>query len=311
MGVTRRCLEDGHVYCAGITIIKNWRKARNEQKLIRHRPCGNEFDYQGWHQWGHWRRSGRRNSIYYDSDTDSDSSSSQDDVLEVDERKEEMLGQQKDCWNSCNYPSQCRDRKNVGIYAPVPVSAPTIPTVNYMPSPPRQSNTMLEGILKPENVRSSNIGNKKSEKTDFWGALLASAVRRKSLPPSSPLAHVLEEPEPGTKGVIKDKDGDVIMSGLPELPSTIDPQLLTSSVAATIAASAPIITFKDMMRKSKRRKTAGPKSPEPVAYVSHTAAAVETFEYEDQSLEDLYAEFPPLQRVRSRDSGYQSTNDKE
>jgi hypothetical protein len=49
LGVTRRCLIDGHFYCSGDTQPNVKRKKRGQS-------CSSEFDYVGWKDWGTWRR---------------------------------------------------------------------------------------------------------------------------------------------------------------------------------------------------------------------------------------------------------------
>src|ERR1700712_4611649 len=52
LGVTRRCLDDGHMFCAGTTTVKRSRKTN--KRVMRHKACASEFDYQGWKAWGTW-----------------------------------------------------------------------------------------------------------------------------------------------------------------------------------------------------------------------------------------------------------------
>ena len=49
LGVTRRCLIDGHFYCSGDAQPNVKRKKRGQS-------CSSEFDYVGWKDWGTWRR---------------------------------------------------------------------------------------------------------------------------------------------------------------------------------------------------------------------------------------------------------------
>ena len=89
-------------------------------------------------------------------------------------------------------------------------------------------NTAAEGILKPENCKTLRK-SLDPQKTTFWGALLASAERRKSVDAgqhaTSPLSTVMEEleveeeQESDTMALNRDADGDVIME-------TIDPAVL-------------------------------------------------------------------------------------
>jgi hypothetical protein len=50
IGVTRRCLVDGHFYCSGDTSQPNMKKKKKGQS------CSSEFDYVGWKEWGAWKR---------------------------------------------------------------------------------------------------------------------------------------------------------------------------------------------------------------------------------------------------------------
>ncbi|PSN64360.1 hypothetical protein BS50DRAFT_459653, partial [Corynespora cassiicola Philippines] len=160
LGVTRRCLEDGHNFCAGTTTVKSWRRPTRPRKIKRHRACASEFDYQGWKTWGVWRRSGRRDSIYDD----------------------------EYCWNTCDYPSECRWGKRFGVHTPVAAGFPTSERTTLV-EPSSPAPTTFEGILKPEICKeSTSTAGKKTEKKDLWDALIASATRRRSVPPSSPLA---------------------------------------------------------------------------------------------------------------------------
>lgn len=226
------------------------------------------------------------------------------------EGKKKMV-QGKDCWNTCDYPSECRWGKRFGIHTPV---ATEFPTIDVRPPPPPPPPPMtFEGILKPENCKEMKK-EKKADRTDFWGALVASATRRKSIPPSSPLASVVEEPEPASPS--RDNDGDVNMT-------TIDPALLAlsapsapslPSVTATLTTS-PVVTLKEIIRKSSKRvgkaskpsETREPTKLDPMLTAPAPAAVVDDFEYGNKSFEDAAIELAPLERVKSRDSGYHST----
>jgi hypothetical protein len=51
LGATRRCLEDGHLFCAGVIA-----GGAGGAALRRRAACASEFDYAGWRGWGEWRR---------------------------------------------------------------------------------------------------------------------------------------------------------------------------------------------------------------------------------------------------------------
>lgn len=54
LGVTRRCLVDGHYYCSGEAAQPNLRKKKKKQS------CSSEFDYVTWRAWGAWKRKARK-----------------------------------------------------------------------------------------------------------------------------------------------------------------------------------------------------------------------------------------------------------
>ncbi|KAI9799125.1 MAG: hypothetical protein M1825_004892 [Sarcosagium campestre] len=84
LGATRRCLQDGHYFCSGTTVDKRSGTAK------RHASCSSEFDYAGWSAWQHWRR----------------------DVLPG---AEERVVGHRNCWQQCDYPSECRWGDRVGV----------------------------------------------------------------------------------------------------------------------------------------------------------------------------------------------------
>ncbi|CAI6335224.1 unnamed protein product [Periconia digitata] len=308
LGVTRRCLEDGHHFCAGTTTVKTWRKPLRARKFKRHRACASEFDYQGWKNWGRWRRSGRKDSIY-DDDEDSSSSSSSTSSASPYSSSSASSGsedaqsqgsqalQEKDCWNACDYPSECRWGKRFGVHTPTSATFPTFEIVSASsvsnapptsdPSPAAVTTTTattkaVEGVLNPENYQ-PDLG-KKPLKTDLWDALVASATRRKSVPPSSPLASVAEEPGVNDPSVVeKDRDGDVVMSCSEEQAS--------SSQAFSPPATSALASLKGVFRRSSK---------------IYSKSVRRGTEVKDAGLVD---ELTPLERVKSRDSGYHSNQD--
>ncbi|KAF2134422.1 hypothetical protein P153DRAFT_250341, partial [Dothidotthia symphoricarpi CBS 119687] len=172
LGVTRRCLDDGHHFCAGTTTVKQWRKPVGVRRHKRHRACTSEFDYQGWKTWSRWRGSGQKRSV-----------------------------NKQDCWNMCSYPSECRWGKKFGIHTPV---ATEFPTVEFDATPALPAPVELEGVLKPENCKEI-IACK--EKSGFWETLSATARRRANVIASSPLAILAPDAEP-----TMDQNGDVVMT---------------------------------------------------------------------------------------------------
>ncbi|KAK5168907.1 uncharacterized protein LTR77_006216 [Saxophila tyrrhenica] len=130
LGTTRRCLDDGHHFCAGTTTVKRSRKSG--RKVVRHKACASEFDYAGWKAWGVWRRGCRVQRA---------AAEELERFLEVDGMGDvagqqpcdgTATGEEKDCWGECDYPSECRWGKQYGVAAPtatpeVTVTAPLLP----------------------------------------------------------------------------------------------------------------------------------------------------------------------------------------
>ena len=148
----------------------------------------------------------------------------------------------------CDYPSECRWGRQFGVHTPL---SPVFPPTLSSPNP----HTTFEGILKPENVKgihntTTRGKGKKAEKSDFWGALLASATRRRSAPAASPLhlSRTLEDAEEGKMGlgVQMDMDGDVVMSSSP-IPS----QQTTASATSLSTDLAPTSTLTKTRIKSR------------------------------------------------------------
>lgn len=123
LGVTRRCLDDGHRFCSGVTVLA---RKGSQTKVKRHKACASEFDYQGWTTWGDWRRT----------------------LQEIDELEtaavkacvSPLFGREKtevspttaplkkNCERNCNYPSECRwGRKIVPPLVPS-TAASAVPT---------------------------------------------------------------------------------------------------------------------------------------------------------------------------------------
>lgn len=176
LGTTRRCLIDGHHFCSGATSVKLWRKSSGTRRIKKHRACESEFDYQGWKTWGRWKRGGPRLCPDYAYNPGSAN------------RIEHLStqGPDKDCWNTSDYPSQCRWGKKFVIHTPVD---------NLLPSGVSQHTPIFEGpddtnIARRLNVESYPGAIEDSEMPNLWDALTASIERKKGDQVSSPLAVV-------------------------------------------------------------------------------------------------------------------------
>jgi hypothetical protein len=106
LGVTRRCLEDGHLFCSFPSPPSSDAEDENPNenthaeppagstKRKKRRPvrgCRAEFDYAGWSNYNVWRREGR-----LCGDPSSAADTPPDDLAE-------------DCWRDCDFPSECHN----------------------------------------------------------------------------------------------------------------------------------------------------------------------------------------------------------
>ncbi|KAI7189113.1 hypothetical protein D0869_05602 [Hortaea werneckii] len=179
LDVTRRCLDDGHFFCSGTTTIKRSRKSG--QKVLRHKACASEFDYQGWKAWGIWRREVAEQARLAEAlmaaaaaEEDSDSDHSVD-VPSASSESEWMKGAwagsgrrlealkisrvlpRKHCWNTCDYPSECRWGKQYGVLTPVKATdtVPSSQTSDLAPveeAESQQPKTTFDDILLDSSI---------------------------------------------------------------------------------------------------------------------------------------------------------------
>ena len=104
VGVTRRCLEDGHIFCSAVQtrtgsqdgessaqVSATTKKPKRRQGRIG--TCDHQFDYVGWDRYNRWRR-----EIARTKSKSAGSSVGSDEDEDEDER---------DCWNNCEYPGKC------------------------------------------------------------------------------------------------------------------------------------------------------------------------------------------------------------
>ncbi|KAI1656552.1 hypothetical protein F4813DRAFT_363631 [Daldinia decipiens] len=88
IGCTRRCLVCSHDYCLSATTPKT----RRGKKRRRSGMCASEFDYNGWAEWGAWRRKVLGMETVGQSEK---------------RREQAFLYESHNCMIDCNYPSEC------------------------------------------------------------------------------------------------------------------------------------------------------------------------------------------------------------
>ncbi|KAF1916320.1 hypothetical protein BDU57DRAFT_496837 [Ampelomyces quisqualis] len=270
LAATRRCLDDGHAFCSGTTKLKTWR-APLSKRTKRHKACASEFDYSGWKAFGRWRRGGQGTRAKK-------------------ARNSNVDGAKKNCWNHCDYPSECRWGTRFGVHTPL---SPEFP--DPVPLPLAQADAVA--AVDP-NYTQLHPPRSLAEKNDFWGTLIASAKRRRSVgSSSSPLANSV----PSSADVAAlpaqtvDHDGDTDMATPP-----------SSSTAGSVAMDM----LKDLMRRKSSRKGRDKGYVGPMLTVAKTVvmkheegiggADPEVLVNEDGGVDD--DGFSPLERVPSRQS---------
>jgi hypothetical protein len=156
--------------------------------IERHKACASEFDYKAWKEFGNWRR-----AYFVAHSTDI----------------------RKDCWNLCDYPSECRWEKQVEINPEEP-SPPPLLAKEDVPLAGKPSAlpvaVMFDSILQT-CAKVAVPSSLEPPKDNFWSPFLASATRRNKAA-KSPLALTT---------VAEEIEGDVEMTVVS--PKAIEPSL--------------------------------------------------------------------------------------
>jgi hypothetical protein len=268
LGTTRRCLDDGHYFCSGTSVVRS--RKGGSKRVRKHQACTSEFDYAGWKDWGVWKRNllllseqqrqqsrlknvrGPIESMFEaDSDDDSDEDEDMMDVAEIDtvahitswralqqgqQQRQPPPPPKKDCWNRCDYPSECRWGKQFGVATPVQTSFPDLASLSRYNSTHHTEIDMMDAVAEPlVNTKME----KKGVKTHFEHILTAEQQQ-----------HVAETLD-GIDGV----DGDV--------------PLQTTSTTTT---TTPILAdLTNLITRAQRRHSRSEVSPSPLARVDASA----------------------------------------
>ncbi|KAL8694290.1 MAG: hypothetical protein Q9218_001058, partial [Villophora microphyllina] len=137
VGVTRRCLIDDHVLCYGATI------KRKSKRPKRVRACQSEFDYNGWQNWGAWKRSQAGNVSQHE----------------------------RNCFDNCDWPSQCR-------WAPKQQEQPAGPTSKEIvqeaahEAPATSSNAAVISEVQPTDNVFAKLSSATQKLASHWSSML-------------------------------------------------------------------------------------------------------------------------------------------
>lgn len=190
LGVTRRCLDDGHEFCAGTTVVRR-SKRNGHKKVLRHTACASEFDYQGWKAWGTWRRqvAEQVEAAQALMEAEQTFERSIDEKVWAGQWQNAVRAKnywerttkltQKDCWNTCDYPSECRWGKQYGVATPnsavvVPSTSAEAKAVNNK----QNSKTSFDDILLSLDIENP-------DSPDYLEPLTASSTTRPASDPAS------------------------------------------------------------------------------------------------------------------------------
>ncbi|KAK4548791.1 hypothetical protein LTR36_008564 [Oleoguttula mirabilis] len=198
LGVTRRCLDDGHLFCAGTTTVKRSRKTN--KRVMRHKACASEFDYQGWKAWGTWRRDVNEQTELAYALAAADESDSESDFLfplrvPVAPREGQWLSgawpkkvaalkPTKDCWGRCDYPSECRWGKQYGVQTPVRPTATVPSSPPTSPLPAETPKTTFDDILfdaSDSDVSSAEQLNQLAQQTTGTPEIMDEQTKKPSM----------------------------------------------------------------------------------------------------------------------------------
>ena len=175
----------------------------------------------------------------------------------------EEAGLSKNCWNACDYPSECRWGKKFGVHTPVDLEFTSVKSGSLLN--PVEDRTKMEIDKEAEMLRMEPGG--------FWDAILASAEKRRSdeKRTGSRLAAVPEEASDSntrSRGKFSHRDvdvanssGDVVMTSLDTSmapPSLVDPHTdySPSSVSESPTSSLAVDSLRALIRRAKLRRMA-------------------------------------------------------
>ncbi|OJD37085.1 uncharacterized protein BKCO1_8000227 [Diplodia corticola] len=280
LGMTRRCLDDGHYFCSGVTTVKTWRASANPRKGRRtkkHRACASEFDYGGWKAFGEWRRN--EEAIRRASFADTvDFSTSTGGFLSPRPSAQSKVA--RNCWNTCDFPSECRWGSQHGVQAACAAS-PILPSPPDEDTGPQSSEvsastpdaikldtalatndtppTTFDGILNHSQEGELSPLSPKELRGRFWDGILDSARQRRLS--KSGKAH-----SPLTLNPVTEKDE-------PVSPSDLDREQLASPEPAAFdqsTRSKGLFEMSDRWTLSESGQERGHvQIPEPALVVSH------------------------------------------
>lgn len=185
------------------------RLRRGKRGIKRHQPCTSEFDYEGWKAWGEWKR--------LEAELQKALAESAETVLGT------VIAEKKDCWNHCDYPSECRwgpklKYQNPSVLADSPKSKSTAMTV-VSAEVGQEPAASFEETMKELEENPKSAEHRPPPKDDFWSVVLTSATKRRVKKSPLRLSAIVEREE---KENVKET-GSGESEGKSEMPTLVAP----------------------------------------------------------------------------------------
>jgi hypothetical protein len=186
----RRCLEDGHYFCSGITETKGSRRSTGQRKFRRTRACASEFDYGGWKTWGDWQR--------------------KELALRLKTEGISLNNAPEGCEVFCDFPSECRW---VAQGSSQSQSISSNPTLALSQEPVDHSLPEQPANVEPDSIVQQVVASDrpKLQLGDILTLLVTGMKRRKSVSKSARVSR------PALKTVPENgEEADMVMAGMDE-----------------------------------------------------------------------------------------------
>lgn len=241
-------------------------RGKGGKVVRRHAACASEFDYQGWKGWGVWRRSvGEQvnaaeallkaeeafESAFRERDGPSWSANHSRNGSAQRYWEKSQATMQKDCWEKCDYPSECRWGKQYGVKTPTPTA--TIP-----PSPPTVASSSSAIAGEDKEDQDSERDDPATSFEEILLSLSRSATGGSS-PSPSPSSSSPSSPSSAVTGGGGNNGGDIA-----DLPIVLEEPLLdyleplsprrSQRQKSVTEGETPIVSMDDLLESVKRRK---------------------------------------------------------
>ncbi|KAI4241271.1 MAG: hypothetical protein L6R40_004687 [Gallowayella cf. fulva] len=186
IGITRRCLLDGHELCYGQPVQKRSKKGKKKV-----RSCQSQFDYIGWQEWGAWKRT----QLGHNGPTNGNG--------------------ERNCSDLCDWPSQCRWSRQQSEQAEQAEQTCTnhVPEAAALRAPESVTTPTIEESATDTPTSSdsliSKIGTATQKLTSQWTSMLSPIEEEPALPNMTAIEEFLNSAKTKTEPTIASERIDV------------------------------------------------------------------------------------------------------